>query len=93
MSRGVDLVRLGKEISGERIVGAIGIEALIALKQIGVEPQCSYGTKVTIVESAQCGLSSVVVCVDEEIPDLLQTLGEKRLEYRLLELEKPLGNP
>jgi putative transcriptional regulator len=86
-SRNVDLARLGKEISGEGIVGAIGIEAITALKQIGSEPNYTYGTKEAITEAAQSGLSSVVVCVDDEIPDLLQTLGEKHLGYKLLELE------
>jgi putative transcriptional regulator len=87
-SRDVDLIRLGKEISGEKIVGTIGVEALVALKQIGVEPTHTYGAKEVIVEAAQRGLSSVVVCVDDEIPELLQTLGEKHLGYKLLELEK-----
>ena len=86
--RGIDLARLGKEISGEKFVGAIGIEALIALKQIGVTPQCFYGVKEAIIEAAQSGLSSVVVCVEDDIPDVLQRLREKHLEYKLLELEK-----
>ena len=87
-SRSADLVRLSKELSGEKIIGAIGIEALIALKQIHIEPQYVYGTKEAIVIVAQNGLSSIVVCVDDEVPDLLQVLGEKHLGYKLLELEK-----
>jgi putative transcriptional regulator len=87
-SRTVDLVRLSKELSGEKVIGAIGIEALVALKQINIEPQYAYGTKEAIVIAALNGLSSVVVCVDDEIPDLLQVLGEKHLDYKLLELEK-----
>jgi putative transcriptional regulator len=86
--RGIDLARLGKEVSGEKIVGAIGIEALVALKQIGVTPQYFYGVKEAVIEAAQCGLSSVVVCVEDDIPDLLQRLREKHLEYGLLELGK-----
>ncbi len=88
-SRKVDLVRLKKEISGETIIGAIGIEAMVVLKQVQTEPAYTYGAKEAIVEAAQSGLSSVVVCVDDDIPDLLQTLGEKHLGYKLLELEKP----
>lgn len=88
-SRRVDLVRLGKEISGEKIIGAIGVEASIALKLIDVEPTYTYGAKEAIIEAAQSGLSSVVVCVDDEIPELLQLLGEKHLGYKLLELENP----
>jgi putative transcriptional regulator len=85
--RKVDLVRLGKEISGEAIIGAIGVEALIALKQAGAKPTYTYGAKEAIVEAAQSGLSSVVVCVDDEIPELLRVLGEKHLGYQLMELE------
>lgn len=86
-SRNVDLARLGKEVSGEVIIGAIGVEALIALKQIGAEPTYTHGAKEAIAEAAQSGLSSVIVCVDDEIPELLQALGEKHLGYKLLELE------
>jgi putative transcriptional regulator len=88
-SRNVDLVRLRKEISGEQIVGAIGVEALIALRHIGTEPTYTYGAKEAIIEAARTGLSSVIVCVDDELPELLQVLGENHVEYRLLELEKP----
>ncbi len=87
-SRNVDLVRLGKELSGERFIGAIGIEALVALKQTGIEPQYIHGTRDTIVTAAQSGISSVVVCVDDEIPELLTSLGEHHLGYKLLELGK-----
>ena len=86
--RGIDLTRLGKEISEEKFVGAIGIEALIALKQVGVTPQYFYGVKEAVIEAAQSGLSSVVVCVEDDIPDVLQRLREKHLEYGLLELGK-----
>ena len=60
---------------------------MVALKQIGAEPSYTYGAKEAISEAAQSGLSSVVVCVDDEIPELLQTLGENHLGYKLLELE------
>lgn len=86
-SRNVDMVRLGKEISGESIVGAIGLEAIVALRQIGANPEYTYGTKEAIVEAAQRGLSSVVVCIDDEVPELLQVLSENHLGYKLLELE------
>jgi putative transcriptional regulator len=86
-SRRVDPVKLGKEISGEKVIGVIGIEALVALRQTGIEPACTYGTKEAIVDAARSGLSSVVVCVEDDVPGLLQLLGEKNLVYRLLDLE------
>ena len=86
-SRNVDMARLRKEISGESIIGVIGIEAMVAARQIGADPTYTYGTKEAIIEAAQSGLSSVVICVDDDIPELLQSLGERHLGYKLLELE------
>ncbi|MBN1191703.1 MAG: MarR family transcriptional regulator [Dehalococcoidales bacterium] len=88
-SRRVDLARLRKEISGETIIGSVGTEAMIALRQIGSVPTYTYGAKGAIMDAAQKGVSSVVVCVDDEVPELLQALEEKQLGYKLLELEKP----
>jgi putative transcriptional regulator len=87
-SRRVDLARLGEEVSGHEFVGAIGIEALVALKQIGVAPRYVHGVKEAVIEAAQSGLSPVVVCVNSEVPYLIQRLEDRYLEYRLLELGK-----
>jgi len=86
--RSVDLSWLKKEVEKGKLFGAIGIEALIALKQIGVEPRYFYGVREAVVEAARCGLSPVVVCVEDEVSDLLQSLKENHLEYQLLELQK-----
>ena len=88
-SRCVDLVRLREEVSGHEFVGAIGIEALVALKQIGVAPRYVHAVKEAVIEAAQSGLATVVVCVNSEIPYLMERLEDKCLEYRLLNLWKP----
>jgi len=80
--------QLKKEISRGKLIGAIGIEALVALKRIGVAPHYSYGVREVVVEAACSGLSLLVVCVDDEIPGLLLRLGEEHLDYRLLDLAK-----
>jgi putative transcriptional regulator len=87
-SKSADLDRLKKEINGRRMIGAIGIEALIALRRIGAEPHCFYGVKEAAIEAAHCGLSPLVVCVDDEVPGLLQGLGEENFNYETLDLGK-----
>ena len=69
-------------------MGVRGIEALIVLRRIGIEPHYLYGVREALVEAAYSGLSPLVVCVDDEIPGLLQRLEEAHLDYRLLDLAK-----
>ncbi len=88
-SKSVDLTRLKKGISNRGLVGAIGIEALVALRQIGTEPDCFYGVKEAVVEAACTGLSPVVVCVDNQTSELLQRLEEEEnMDYELVDLRK-----
>jgi len=87
-SRSVDLTQLKKEVSNQGLVGAIGIEALVALRQIGTEPNYFYGVKEAVVEAAYTGLSPVVVCVDNQTSDLLQRLEAENIDYELIDLRK-----
>jgi len=75
---------LKKVIQGRQLVGAIGIEALIALRKVGVEPTCLYGVREAVVEAARSGLSPAVVCVDADTSDLLKRLEEKNIDYEIL---------
>lgn len=86
-SKRVDLARLKEEVDKAPLLGAIGIEALTTLKRIDVAPQYFYGVKEAVVEAARSGLSSVVVCVEEDVPGLVQRLTEDNLSYELLDLE------
>ena len=87
-SRQTDLDKLKKVIQGRQLVGAIGIEALIALRKVGVEPTCSYGVREAVVEAARSGLSPAVVCVDADTSDLLKRLEEKNIDYEILDARK-----
>ncbi|MFH1650831.1 MAG: Crp/Fnr family transcriptional regulator [Chloroflexota bacterium] len=76
-SREVDLDKL-KELSVDsRQLGAIGIEALISLRRIDLEPRYFYGVTEAAIEAAQCGLHFSVVCTDDAIPELLRRLRER----------------
>ncbi|MBA7493243.1 hypothetical protein ES702_03799 [subsurface metagenome] len=85
-SKKVDLDRLQSVCQGQSPIASIGIEALIALKRIGIQPDCLYGAREAVVEAANSGLSPVVVCVDEETPLLIKRLGEAGIKYELVDL-------
>lgn len=87
-SRHTDLEGLKKGIQGKKLVSAIGIEALVALRQIGAEPLYFYGVRDAVVEAAYSGLSPVVVCVDDDTSDLIRRLEEKNIDYELLDARR-----
>ena len=85
-SRQVNLELLQAHTTGVNQVGAIGIEALISLKRVNIEPRYIYGVTEAAVESARCGLSFVVICTDDAIPGLIKRLREENLNYELIDL-------
>jgi len=86
--RNTDLVQLKREISEGMLVGVIGIEALVALKQIGIKPDYLYGVKEAAIEAAYCGLPFLVVCAEDEVSALAQRLEEENLGYKIVDLKK-----
>jgi putative transcriptional regulator len=87
-SKNVDLDALEELVKDSRYTCALGVESLIALKRIGKEPNIMFGARDSIVEAAFHGLSSVVVSVDEEVPQLLNRLESEGLVYELHDLRK-----
>jgi putative transcriptional regulator len=85
-SRRVDLQSLSHQLSKARMVGCLGIEALVALRKVGREPDIIFGAKEFAVEAAYHGISSVIVSVDEQIPGLLTRLESEGLKYELIDL-------
>lgn len=87
-SGNTDLARLRKEISEEVLIGAIGAEALVALKRIGLNPDYLYGVREAAIEAAYCGLPFLVVCAEDGVSTLVQRLEEENLDYRIVDLMK-----
>jgi putative transcriptional regulator len=85
-SRKVDLKLLGERLGEVRMVGCLGIEALVALRKAGREPDIIFGSKEFAVEAAYHGISSLVACVDEQVPGLLTRLESEGLKYELIDL-------
>ena len=68
------------------MVGALGIEALVALRKVDREPDVMFGAKESVVEAAHHGISSVIVSVDEQVPNLLERLESEGFKYELVDL-------
>jgi len=87
-SRSTNLARLEKEVKKARLVGALGMEALVALRQIDIKPDYVHGVREAAIEAAYCGLSSLIVCSEDKIPLLVQRLEEEKLDYEIVDLRK-----
>ena len=87
-SKMVDIDRLKSEIGDGRVIGAIGIEALITLKQLDTKFSYIYGAKEAAIEAANSGLCPLIVCIDDEISGLIRRLEEENMEYELIDLRK-----
>lgn len=85
-SRKADIEMLKGIISSDKTVGALGIEALVALRKAGREPDIIFGAKESAVEAAYHGVNSVIVSVDEQVPSLLDRLESEGLKYELVDL-------
>ncbi len=85
-SRKVDLAALSRIVLASEMVGALGIESLVALRKVGRDPDVFFGAKESAVESAFHGVSSVIVCVDEQVPNLMGRLEGEGLKYELVDL-------
>ena len=85
-SRKIDIERLSSLTSSKPYIAAIGVEALIALRKIGITPNVMFGSNESVIEAAYHGLSSLVVSVDEQVPSLLNRLETENLEYELVDL-------
>ena len=66
------------------IVVAIGVEALVSCRKIGVEP-IFFGSKNVCVEAAHHGSGVIVACTESLVDDLLRTLIEENIKFEIKE--------
>ncbi|MBC8275453.1 MAG: MarR family transcriptional regulator [Chloroflexi bacterium] len=85
-SRQTDLELLRAQVANNQQVGAIGIEALISLRRVDIEPRYLYGVTEAAIEAAHCGLSFAIACTDDAIPGLIKRLQEEGLNCELVDL-------
>jgi len=87
-SRNTNLAKLKEEADRAKLVGAIGVESLVALKQIGIKPDYAYGVREAAVEAAYCGLPFLIICAEDSVSALVQRLDEENLNYVVVDLKK-----
>lgn len=87
-SRMIDLEWAKGLIREKQLLGAIGIEALVALKKAKATTIHFFGVKETVVESAQHGMDPLVACVEDEISGLIKKLEEGNIMYELTDIKK-----
>jgi putative transcriptional regulator len=89
-SRSIDPKNLKARIDTNKPIGAIGIEALVAVRRANIEPRYLYGVTEAAVEAVHCGLSFTIVCTDDAIPGLIRRLQEEKLEYDVIDIILPV---
>jgi len=88
-SRKVHKVQLKEIAATVGLVAAVGLEAHIALKSAGREPDLFFGAREGVIEAAFHGIDCVIVIVDEEFTDFLKRLESKELVYVIHDLIEP----
>ena len=85
-SRNVRKDLLSDLVRSVQFVGAVGLEAVVALQAIGKPPDMFFGAREGVVEAAFHGLECALIIVDEEFTDFLKRLEGAGLTYTIHEL-------
>jgi len=87
-SKVADLGGLKKLCRRHKMILTVGLEALAALRKIGIEPACLYAPIPATIEATQAGLSPLMVCAETELNNLSTKLSEANLKYFTADLTK-----
>jgi putative transcriptional regulator len=87
-SKSTNLARLKRAVKEAKLLGALGTEALVALRQIGAKPDYVHGVREAVIEAAYRGLLFLVVCSENNVSILVQRLEEENLDYSIVDLRK-----
>lgn len=88
-SRRVRREELKEIVEKAGIVAAVGLEASVALKAVGRNPDMFFGAREGVIEAAFHGIDCAIVIVDEEFTDFLKRLESKDLTYVIHDLIAP----
>lgn len=87
-SRAVDSDKLKKIAEPCGFIGAVGLEAYLALKCADIRPDAFYGAREGVIEAAFHGMNCLILVVDEEFTDFLKRLEMVDLTYVMCDLVK-----
>ncbi|MBN1166200.1 MAG: winged helix-turn-helix transcriptional regulator [Methanospirillaceae archaeon] len=85
-SRCVKSELLKEVLASAELVAASGIEAVIALKAIGREPDIFFGSCEGVIQAAFHGIECAILIVDDSFTDFLKRLEQARLTYEIHDL-------
>lgn len=85
-SRNIRRDQLVSLVESVQFVGAVGLEAMVALQTIGKKPDMFFGAREGVIEAAFHGLECALIIVDEEFTDFLKRLEGAGLTYTIHEL-------
>ncbi|MDD1676950.1 MAG: winged helix-turn-helix transcriptional regulator [Methanomicrobiales archaeon] len=71
------------------VVGAVGLEAQVALDNAGRKADIFFGAREAVIEAAFHGLDCALIIVDEEFTDFLKRLESVGLAYAVHDLTVP----
>jgi putative transcriptional regulator len=87
-TKSLDLNKLRRQLIRAKLVGAIGVEAIVSLQRVNRKTDYLYGVTQAAVEAARSGLSFTIVCASSESPLLQQKLADENISYRLMDIRK-----
>jgi predicted transcriptional regulator len=61
---------------------------MVTLKNLSISHVYLYGVTEAVIEAVKSGLCPVIVCVDDEIPNLTRKLGEENIDYEIVDVKK-----
>ena len=85
-SRSVSPDRLLDALEDMDYIGAVGLEAKVLLKSVGVTEDAFFGAREGVVEAAFHGINCAMVIVDEEFTGFLKRLEGVGLSYEICDL-------
>jgi len=84
-SRMIASEQMQQALAKADLVGAIGIESVVALKRLGIESQYTYGVIEAAVEASRTGRSFLIICTPDSLPELVSRLENEKIEYRIID--------
>ncbi|MCP1662219.1 MAG: winged helix-turn-helix transcriptional regulator [Methanocalculus sp. MSAO_Arc1] len=85
-SRVIEREQLYKIVQKAEIVGAVGVEAYMALKKSGIRSDMFYGAREGVIEAAFHGMNCAIIVVDSEFTDFIKRLETAGLSYTIHDL-------
>lgn len=85
-SRSVSPDRILDALEGMDYIGAVGLEAMVLLKSVGVTEDAFFGAREGVLEASFHGINCAMVIVDEEFTGFLKRLESAGLPYEICDL-------